>query len=209
MSNDSQGTNLVKINETDRELRSKREEFKLNAPAIKPHKSAFENYCNTESSSPSVIRITTNFEYEELEKKDEKRVKSLAIKVERKKYKKIEKDFTNSHARKDVIYKAIFRFLKRSLDAQFRSSEYHLKCKKNHSRKSRITIKEVKSFLSKDSNQEPSDDLAAVFIALIDTNTNYFNMDRNFEEFRSVLSKVISKFNSKLLSKCFENEEFS
>jgi len=130
-------------------------------------------------------------------------------KATKRKQKKIEREFTEAHARKDVIYKAILRFLKRQLEARFRSSEYEAKNKNNHSKKPRLSLERVKKFLRREFEEEPSDSLASIFIAVIDTNSYYSNLNRNYEEFRETFTKVISKFNAKLLSKCFQNKDFT
>ena len=70
----------------------------------------------------------------------------LGYKYQDKELKNIEKEFTKKGARKDVIYKAILRFVKRSYEKEFRSTSYHLKLKKHHSKKARFTIEEVVNF---------------------------------------------------------------
>lgn len=60
--------------------------------------------------------------------------------------KKVEKNFTKLGARKDVIYKAILRFFKRSYEKEFRSTGHHLKLKRHHTKKAKFTVEEVVRF---------------------------------------------------------------
>ena len=161
-----------------------------------------------DSEESSIIRIPISGEIQKEQIGASKNTK-IVQKAAKKRQKRIEREFTESHARKDVIYKAILRFLKRHLEARFRSSESENKSKNNHSKKPKLSLERVKKFLWREFEEEPSDDLASIFIAVIDTNSYYSNLSRNYEEFRETFSKVISKFNAKLLSKCFENREFA
>lgn len=131
--------------------------------------------------------------------------KSGTFKARDRSEKTLEREFTSMNSRKDVVYKALLRYMKRNYEERFRASHPSPKVVKS---KPTNSVSQVKLFLSK-TLEEVDDKLAYIFISMIDSRREHKRYGASSEVFRKNFTKCLLSFNFKNLSSCLKNKSFS
>ncbi|CAI2383399.1 unnamed protein product [Moneuplotes crassus] len=130
---------------------------------------------------------------------------SSGLKAKNKTEKRLERSYTNTNSRKDVVYKAILRFMKRRFEENFRTSQLSSPC---YSGKTTNSAREVMKYLSQ-SGEAAEDKLAHIFISIIDPRREHKRYGSSCESFRKEFNSCLSRFNFKHLLECTKNKYFS
>lgn len=113
--------------------------------------------------------------------------------------KRIEREFTQSNARKDVIYKAILRFFRRSCTGEVRGIGEP--CRWTDEKRA----KESERYLSALS-LTPTGHMSQVLQVIIDPNAC---PTEGTKSLKSAFTTVMGKFNRKKLASIFKNKDFA
>jgi len=133
---------------------------------------------------------------------------SPMLNLSKKQMKKTERDFTNSNARKDVIYKAILRFFRRNCQIEIK----RLKCSTwVHQPDSLCYHTEEKStmFLSSELGIPVTAELLEVFEVIISFGSTTLSRESPVYEFTRLFKTWMEKFNRKKLHKILSNKYFA
>ncbi|CAI2368931.1 unnamed protein product [Moneuplotes crassus] len=130
--------------------------------------------------------------------------------LSRRQMKMIERNFTNSSARKDVIYKAILRFFRRACQFGVKQIECRYDGYEQINQVSCHHLEEKSSvFLQEVLGLTVTPELEEIFSIIISFNPDKTNLARSSYIFSSLFTGSITKFNRKKLQKLFENKLFA
>jgi len=127
--------------------------------------------------------------------------------MSKRRVKEIERNFTLVNARKDVIYKAVIRFFKRTCQLEFKGlldGELKNDYEENRER--------ARVYLEERLGLGVSEDLIQTLFILVGIKTsklNSFPKNSSLDKFKTQLRLTMERFNVKKLSHCFEHKEFS
>ncbi|CAI2379885.1 unnamed protein product [Moneuplotes crassus] len=129
------------------------------------------------------------------------------IKLSRRQMKTIERNFTNSNARKDVVYKAILRFFRRA--CQFEVKQ--MRCRySNYEQMNGISCNHLDekstTFLQEVLGLSVTHQLKELFLVLITFKPIQPGLTASSYVFSDLLTNCIKKFNKKNLSQLFANK---
>ncbi|CAI2367357.1 unnamed protein product [Moneuplotes crassus] len=133
---------------------------------------------------------------------------SPMLNLSKKQMKKTERDFTNSNARKDVIYKAILRFFRRNCQIEIKRLECSM-C--SHQPDSLCCHTEEKStvFLSSELGIPVTAELLEIFEVIISFGSTTLSRESPVYEFTRLFKTCMEKFNRKKLHKILSNKYFA
>ncbi|CAI2368872.1 unnamed protein product [Moneuplotes crassus] len=130
--------------------------------------------------------------------------------LSKKEVKEIERGFTNSKSRKDVIYKAILRFFRRTCQMDIRQMKCSICRKENevdllclHTDENSI------DYLSSEFGIPVTPELVEIFRVIISFGSVASHADSPAYEFTSVFKPLMVKFNRKKLQKVLSNKYFA
>ncbi|CAI2368598.1 unnamed protein product [Moneuplotes crassus] len=130
--------------------------------------------------------------------------------LSKKEVKEIERGFTNSKSRKDVIYKAILRFFRRTCQTNIRQMKCFICRNENevdlicpHTDENSIT------YLSSELDIPVTPELDEIFRVIISFGSVTSNADSSTYEFTSLFKTLMVKFNHKKLQKVLSNKYFA
>ncbi|CAI2374597.1 unnamed protein product [Moneuplotes crassus] len=129
------------------------------------------------------------------------------VKLSRRQMKTIERNFTNSNARKDVVYKAILRFFRR--ECQFEVKQ--MRCRySNYEQMNGVSCNHLDekstTFLQEVLGLSATHQLKELFSVLISFNPIKPGLAASSYVFNDLLTNSVKKFNKKNLGLLFSNE---
>lgn len=125
--------------------------------------------------------------------------------------KAIERNFTEQGMRKDVVYKCMLRYFKRTLEGNFRKLyDYTKNVRKPKSTRNRLMkIKTELHLPSLLKNAPPTEDILYTLIAIIDTKRKFVEPSSHKEQFRRLLSGLLYQMNIGKLYDLTKDQDFA
>ncbi|CAI2365006.1 unnamed protein product [Moneuplotes crassus] len=128
----------------------------------------------------------------------------------KKKMKKIERDFTNLNSRKDVVYKAVLRFFRRTCQMQIKQ----MKCSKctyqlDSEHPCCHTGEKARMFLKSVLGIPTTPELVEIFRVIVSFGSLYDSSESPAYEFTNPFKACMGKFNRKKLHKIISNKYFA